>query len=106
MESTKIALKLLLDSIGVPADVGKLEGRKLIQKAVYLGQRAGVDLGYRFGWYLMGPYSPDLARDYYVLDTELRTGSKDYENHTLSNRAREAVGIIKPALVPPRDSQL
>ena len=37
------------------------EGRLSLQKAIYLAQVCGVDLGYRYSWYVHGPYSPDLA---------------------------------------------
>jgi len=38
-----------------------------VQKAVYLLQESGADLGYHFSWYLRGPYSPSLADDAYSL---------------------------------------
>ncbi len=37
------------------------------QKTGYLLQEAGADLGYRFGWYLHGPYSSSFADDAYSL---------------------------------------
>lgn len=65
MDRRLIGLKLVLDALGVDSDIGSVGDRKRIQKAVYLAQEAGVGLGHHFGWYLMGPYSPSLARDYY-----------------------------------------
>lgn len=38
-------------------------GRLTLQKTVCLLQAFGVDLGYRFGWYLHGPYCKALFRD-------------------------------------------
>ncbi len=38
-----------------------------LQKAIYLLQESGGDLGYHFSWYLRGPYSPSLADDAYSL---------------------------------------
>jgi uncharacterized protein YwgA len=38
-----------------------------VQKAIYLLQESGADLGYHFSWYLRGPYSPTLADDAYSL---------------------------------------
>lgn len=38
-------------------------GRLAFQKTVYLLQAFGIYLGYRFNWYLRGPYSPSLTRD-------------------------------------------
>lgn len=37
------------------------EDRLLIQKKIYCLQMVGLDLGYRFNWYLHGPYSPELT---------------------------------------------
>jgi len=49
-------------------DVCSLEGRILIQKIVYFAQIFGFDLGYRFRWYIHGPYSAKLATDAFELD--------------------------------------
>ena len=44
-----------------------------LQKLVYLVQECllhkGMTLGYTFTWYVHGPYSPALARDYFALDS-------------------------------------
>lgn len=42
-------------------DMSTFSGRLALQKHVYLMQLFGIDLGYRFNWYLHGPYSPALA---------------------------------------------
>ena len=36
--------------------------RKKIQNIVYLLQEFGLDLGYKFNWYLHGPCSADLTQ--------------------------------------------
>ena len=61
-------LKAVLEGLGIEPKIGTMRDRKTIQKAVYLAQRRGADLGYRFGWYVKGPYSSPLADDYYRLD--------------------------------------
>lgn len=66
-----MALRLFLDALGVPTDIETLNERKTVQKSVYLGQLTGVDLGYRYEWYKLGPFSRDLARDYYGLAESL-----------------------------------
>jgi len=68
MDEKLTALKLVLNELNVPPTIDTVDDRKRLQKAIYLVQTAGVDLGYRYGWYLMGPYSPGLTRDYYELD--------------------------------------
>jgi len=38
------------------------DSRLILQKTIYLAQTIfGIDLGYSFGWYIYGPYSPDLT---------------------------------------------
>jgi uncharacterized protein YwgA len=65
VEKRLLLLKLVLDELGVPVDPSSLDSRKSMQKAVYLAQAMNVPLGYRFNWYVMGPYSPMLTEDYY-----------------------------------------
>jgi hypothetical protein len=67
LERRLLVLKLVLDNLGVGNQIQSVDDRKRVQKAIYLAQVASRDLGYRFGWYLMGPYSPELTRDYYAL---------------------------------------
>lgn len=43
------------------------ENRFKIQKYVYLARYFGLDVGYDYSLYLHGPYSRDLAEDYYNL---------------------------------------
>jgi uncharacterized protein YwgA len=43
-------------------DMSTFKGRLILQKTVYLMQSMGIFLGYRFNWYVYGPYSPELAR--------------------------------------------
>jgi uncharacterized protein YwgA len=88
VEPRLIALKLFLDALAVPASVGTLDDRKTIQKGIYLGQRLGVDLGYRFGWYRMGPYSPMLTKDYFRLWDALVAKNDDFKRYTLRDGDR------------------
>lgn len=74
MDTRLIALNKVLDVLNVPAQIGSLDARKLVQKAIYLAQASGLQLGYGYGWYLRGPYSTSLARDYYAMAAALRLG--------------------------------
>ena len=67
MKKAQINLKLFLDALEISSEISTLEDRKRVQKAVYIGQEAGVDLGYSYGWYLLGPYSPELTQNYFTL---------------------------------------
>ncbi|WP_052071675.1 hypothetical protein [Sphingopyxis sp. MWB1] len=66
MDNRAVALKLILDRLEI-GDISTVDQRMEVQKAVYLAQAAGVPLGYTYGWYIKGPYSPSLTRDYYSL---------------------------------------
>ena len=44
------------------------EKRLLFQKTVYFLQVFGIDLGYKYNWYIAGPYSSSLASDGFKLE--------------------------------------
>lgn len=92
-----IGLKLALDELGVPARVDSFQDRLALQKATYLAQAAGLQLGYRYSWYLKGPYSPDLTRDYFRLaeDPAIATGFSLGEEHRA--RLERLGGVARPA---------
>ena len=66
MNRRQIGLKLVLNELGVPQDLGTFDNRLVLQKAVYLAQQADIPLGYHYSWYLRGPYSPALTSDAYA----------------------------------------
>lgn len=69
------------------------------QKTAYLLQEAGADLGYRFGWYLHGPYSSAYADDTY----SLASFPKEYYASIQEPIDEKAVQKIKDLLgsIPP-----
>ncbi len=106
MESPQIVLKLVLDTLGVPDSIAEVDDRKRIQKAIYLAQAAGVDLSYVFGWYVMGPYSPALTRDYYTLALALEAKDNGYEGKSLRADLQKKLGSLQPLMQPPQDTHL
>jgi len=72
MDRQQIALKLTLDGLKLPFEINSFEDRLILQKAVYLAQARGINLGYYYHWYLHGPYCPSLTRDEYAIDYERR----------------------------------
>ena len=54
---------------GEPIDMRTFENRLLLQKRVYFVEEFGVPFGYTFGWYIRGPYSSDLARDGFEIES-------------------------------------
>jgi len=101
METKLLVLKLFLDTLGVDDSIDTVDDRKRVQKAVYLGQLSGVDLGYQYGWYRMGPYCPSLTRDYYALESDLAAGALNPKNQALNAAAVERLKTIAPLLHPP-----
>jgi uncharacterized protein YwgA len=105
--NTKLkALKLILDEIDVPSKITAVEDRKKVQKAIYLGQEAGVDLGFHFGWYKMGPYSPELTKDYYDLAEELALNDNDFSCSELASAVKERLVVVKSIIKPPEGVNL
>ena len=90
MNKDHILLKLVLDEIGLGSlEIGEFSSRKILQKKFYLLQLTGIDLGYRYNWYLYGPYCPALTSDTFSLRDEIKYDDefKDYElnSQTKSN---------------------
>lgn len=67
MNEDLVILNSYLTELGVAPRIKTLNDRIRVQKGIYLAQAAGADLGYDYNWYLHGPYSPELANDYYKL---------------------------------------
>ncbi|MCP1926377.1 hypothetical protein [Bradyrhizobium elkanii] len=74
MDGRLLVLQRFIEALGEPADISSIDSRKRFQKAVYLGQLSGVDLGYRYSWYVRGPYSTALTKDYYALAGAQQSG--------------------------------
>lgn len=105
MERPLATLKLMLDALGIPPKIDSREDRKVVQKAIYLGQRARVDLGYRYGWYLYGPYSPSLARDYFAMRDRLSVGDSAGDL-ALNQAASERLGVVRWLMKAPDGTAL
>jgi uncharacterized protein YwgA len=105
MRESLVALDLVLDELGVPTKVDTFRDRKLVQKAVYVAKAAGVDLGYAYGWYVHGPYSPALTRDYFALD-EARETEPPPKHATLQKQVKDALAKGRDLLTVPKDVDL
>lgn len=102
MRKAQILLKLFLDELGISSEIDTIEDRKRVQKAVYIGQAAGINLGYPYGWYLMGPYSPELTKDYFSLNNEVLAGNEEYKQYKLIPEFSCNINKIKGLMeVPP-----
>jgi uncharacterized protein YwgA len=67
-------------------------GRFFTQKTVFLAKALGINLPYSFTPYVAGPYSRDLACDYYANTDKVESLNSDYE---LSNQEIEILDKIK-----------
>lgn len=89
MDSQTIALALVLDALGIAPSVDGFGQRKSMQKGIYLAQRLGAELGHDFSWYVYGPYSTSLARQYFKLAEVLKSqGRGDLDTYELSQPVR------------------
>ena len=61
-------IKALEDAGVYKFKIDSFENRLKLQKIVYIAKYFGIDLGYTFNEYLRGPYSHELANDYYKLN--------------------------------------
>jgi len=101
MRNKLIALKLILDELNIPFQINSVEDRKRIQKSIYLSQLRNIDLGYRYGWYLMGPYCRSLAKDYYELDDSLTEEIDGFSSYCLKTSVCNELNDIKNLFHPP-----
>lgn len=107
MDRQQIGLKLTVDEMGLEFNLATFSNRLILQKAVYLAQAAGVDLGYSFNWYLRGPYSPGLTRDAFEILSEMGPGAdEEIREWSLDPASRRRLGEIR-GLIPagPEDEQ-
>lgn len=89
MDRQQIGLKLTVEGLELPFLINTFEDRLILQKAVYLAQAAGVNLGYYYHWYLHGPYSPSLTRDEYAIGFERGQGVDDSEGWKLDDESTD-----------------
>jgi len=113
MNHALVSLKLVLDQLGVKPAIDTLDDRKRVQKTVYLAQAAGLNLGYSYGWYLKGPYSRKLTRDYFALDEAMSSPAKEptelppeLVDIKLRRPVVDILEGIKPAFTPPENVDL
>ena len=63
MSSISRIFSLFKEVKGSAIDVNKYEDRLAIQKLTYMLKTMGISSGYRFTWYIKGPYSPVLSSE-------------------------------------------
>jgi uncharacterized protein YwgA len=69
--------------------------RLVLQKTVYLLQAFGIYLGYPFSWYLRGPYSPQLAKDAFSIESRWsRFKPVTFANEVAERRLEEFLAFM------------
>lgn len=106
MDSQLIVLGLFLEELDRPLDISTKDDRLRTQKAVYLGQLTGVDLGYRYSWYVHGPYSTNLTQDYYAFNGLPDAERLECQNSVLNEATKAKLAKAKPLFRVPNDVNL
>ncbi len=78
--------------LGFTPDINNFEHRIIIQKVCYLLQLKGISIGFNYGFYIRGPYSPDLAKSIYENKREVEQLKT---NSSLSKDEKNKVGELK-----------
>jgi uncharacterized protein YwgA len=104
VDHSRILLKLILGELGMDKpQLDSFTDRLCVQKYVYLTQVVGLGLGYRYNWYLRGPYSPALTQDAFALPEEIQSGEDDFEDYELTDEARSNMECVKALAKLPKD---
>lgn len=79
-----------LATLGINPKMETFGERKRVQKTVYLLDKVfGLDFGYRFSWYLHGPYSPEVTKIIY----DVVEGRKTVDQQTTNLSAEDTYKI-------------
>ena len=95
MDRQQISVKITADSLGLPFRIGTFQDRLIMQKAIYLAQTAGIQLGYFYHWYLHGPYSPSLTHDEYSIAMDISADMDESKRWTLDDVSLQRLKTIK-----------
>jgi len=74
----------------------------MVQKAIYLLQQAGVEMGYPYRWYIRGPYSSRLSNDLFYLAELDEVEVKEMGAYTLGEKTRNIVERVKDLITAPK----
>ncbi len=106
MDSRLTVLGLFLQELDRPLEISSKDDRLRTQKAIYLGQLTGVDLGYRYSWYVHGPYSTSLTQDYYAFNSLPDSEKAEFQQSSLNEATKAKLAKAKPLFNIPQDVHL
>lgn len=105
MDRRQIGLKLVMDGLGLDVRIDDFDDRLILQKAIYLAQAAGVNLGYHYGWYLRGPYSPAVAEDGFAAAVELEDGLNETQGWIIDELTHARLRKLQPLWHDPKSGK-
>lgn len=106
MDRQQIGVRLTIDGLKLPFKIGIFEDRLILQKAIYLAQAAGVNLGYYYHWYLYGPYSPSLTRDEYAIAMDISADMDESKGWKLDDKSSQRLVKIQDIFAEPQRDKL
>src|SRR5271170_4633462 len=98
MDRQQILLAKSLEAAKVSLSVNTFNERLILQKSAYLLQAAGINMGYRFQWYIRGPYSPDITAGAFGIVNEGESGKNELEKWKLDNKSSARAHSLQPLL--------
>jgi hypothetical protein len=101
MGRRQIAVLLALKELGIDLSVDTFDQRLIVQKAIYLTQAAGLDLGYYYGWYLRGPYCSAVAKDIFAALEDPQEMAGHVAQWSLDDRSKKALARLRKLLRSP-----
>ena len=99
-------LKVIFNYLGRPLTVDTFDDRLTLQKTIYFTQLADIDLGYRFSWYIHGPYSPYLTEAAFTYAANTNIYDRESEKYVLTDAGREKLNRVQQILQPLPGMQL
>ena len=88
-------IQFLRDNCGFVFNINNFNHRIILQKYVFIAKSLGWNCpDYAYNIYMRGPYSPELAKDYYALDDE-QISNTDYKKNLLKFDQVKFIQVIQ-----------
>ncbi|MEP0827614.1 MAG: hypothetical protein HRF51_03755 [bacterium] len=97
MDKKSIGIYLIMKELG-GFRVMSLEDRIFLQKSIYLLQLLGINLGYRFSWYRLGPYTSDLTTTAFQIQANIDQYIERFAKAALRKEVLESIDKLKHLL--------
>ena len=108
MDRKQIGLALGMRALGLDFTTDSFTDRLILQKAIYLAQAAGINLGYYHRWYLYGPYCSTLAEDAFAVEMEISPDEDESKGWKFDDASQDRANTLRGWVrgdVPPEDRE-